>query len=115
MSTSPSKGDLRKSALDARDAMDAAVRVAAGEKLAARGLPFEIAAGTTVSGYSPIRSELDPAPLMRKLADVDPGQVREGLLRAASLAGLMQVEDPGACVTGRHRPLANKVPTAGRQ
>jgi len=60
---------LRKSALDARDAMDAAVRVAAGEKLAARGLPFEIAAGTTVSGYSPIRSELDPAPLMRKLAE----------------------------------------------
>ena len=69
MSASPSKGDLRKIALDARDAMDAAVRVAAGEKLAARGLPFEIAAGTIVSGYSPIRSELDPAPLMRKLAE----------------------------------------------
>jgi 5-formyltetrahydrofolate cyclo-ligase len=32
-------------------------------------LPFEIAAGTIVSGYSPIRSELDPAPLMRKLAE----------------------------------------------
>jgi N-acyl homoserine lactone hydrolase len=29
--------------------------------------------------------------LMRKLADVDPGQVREGLLRAVSLASLMQV------------------------
>jgi 5-formyltetrahydrofolate cyclo-ligase len=69
MSASPSKGDLRKSALDARDAMDAAVRVAAGEKLAARGLPFEIAAGTVVSGYSPIRSELDSTPLMRKLAE----------------------------------------------
>ena len=69
MPTSPSKGDLRKIALDARDAMDAAVRVAASEKLAARGLPFEIAAGTIVSGYSPIRSELDPAPLMRKLAE----------------------------------------------
>ena len=69
MSTSPSKGDLRKIALDARDAMDMAVRVTAGEKLAARGLPFEIAAGTVVSGYSPIRSELDPAPLMRKLAE----------------------------------------------
>jgi 5-formyltetrahydrofolate cyclo-ligase len=69
MPTSPSKGDLRKIALDARDAMDAAVRVTASEKLAARGLPFEIAAGTIVSGYSPIRSELDPAPLMRKLAE----------------------------------------------
>jgi 5-formyltetrahydrofolate cyclo-ligase len=69
MPTSPSKGDLRKIALDARDAMDVAVRAAASEKLAARGLPFEIAAGTIVSGYSPIRSELDPAPLMRKLAE----------------------------------------------
>ena len=69
MPTSPSKGDLRKIALDARDAMDATVRVTASEKLAARGLPFEIAAGAFVSGYSPIRSELDPAPLMRRLAE----------------------------------------------
>lgn len=29
--------------------------------------------------------------LMRRLADADPGQVRQGLLRVASLAGLMQV------------------------
>jgi glyoxylase-like metal-dependent hydrolase (beta-lactamase superfamily II) len=29
--------------------------------------------------------------LMRKLADVDPGQVRKGLLQVASLVGLMQV------------------------
>jgi glyoxylase-like metal-dependent hydrolase (beta-lactamase superfamily II) len=37
--------------------------------------------------------------MMRKLADVDPGQVREDLLRVASLAGLMQVvpaHDPTA-------------------
>jgi 5-formyltetrahydrofolate cyclo-ligase len=64
----PSKGDLRQIALDARDAMDTAARAAACEKLAARGLPFEISAGTIVSGYSPIRSEFDPAPLMRALA-----------------------------------------------
>jgi 5-formyltetrahydrofolate cyclo-ligase len=63
-----SKGDLRKSALDARDAMEAAARAAASEKLAVRGLPFEIATGTIVSGYWPIRSELDPTPLMQKLA-----------------------------------------------
>jgi 5-formyltetrahydrofolate cyclo-ligase len=68
MSVSPSKGDLRKIALDARDAMDAAARGAASEALAARGLPFEFAPGTVVSGYSPIRSEIDPAPLMRALA-----------------------------------------------
>jgi N-acyl homoserine lactone hydrolase len=29
--------------------------------------------------------------MMRKLADVDPGQVREDLLRVPSLAGLIQV------------------------
>jgi glyoxylase-like metal-dependent hydrolase (beta-lactamase superfamily II) len=29
--------------------------------------------------------------LMRKLADIDPGQVRDGLLRVAAIAGLMQV------------------------
>ena len=63
-----SKGDLRKAALDARDAMEAEARAAASEKLAARGLPFEVAAGAVVSGYSPIRSELDPVPLMQRLA-----------------------------------------------
>lgn len=68
MSALPSKGDLRKSALDARDAMEAEARAAASEKLASRGLPFEIVPGTIVSGYSPIRSELDPIPLMRKLS-----------------------------------------------
>src|SRR5580698_4799929 len=62
-----SKGDLRKTALDARDAMAAAARAAASEKLAARGLPFEIPSGAVVSGYSAIRSELDPVPLMQKL------------------------------------------------
>jgi 5-formyltetrahydrofolate cyclo-ligase len=68
MSAAASKGDLRKIALEARDAMDAAVRSTASEKLAARGLPFEMTTGAIVSGYSPIRSELDPTPLMRALA-----------------------------------------------
>ena len=36
--------------------------------MATRGLPLEIARGTVVSCYSPIRSEIDPAPLMRALA-----------------------------------------------
>jgi 5-formyltetrahydrofolate cyclo-ligase len=68
MSALPSKGDLRKTALDARDAMEVVARAAASEKLAARGLPFDLAPGAVVSGYSPIRSELDPVPLMQKLA-----------------------------------------------
>src|ERR1700739_1866292 len=64
----PSKADLRAEALAARDAIKPDQRAAAGEAIAARGLPFEIAPGTVVSGYSPIRNEVDPAPLMQELA-----------------------------------------------
>ena len=63
-----SKSDLRAAALAARDGLSAAQRTAAALSLASRGLPFAIAPGSIVSGYSPIRSELDPAPLMQKLA-----------------------------------------------
>ena len=63
-----SKADLRAEALAARDAIKPDQRAAAGEAIAARGLPFEIAPGTVVSGYSPIRNEIDPAPLMQELA-----------------------------------------------
>jgi 5-formyltetrahydrofolate cyclo-ligase len=63
-----SKGDLRAVALAARDALSSEQRAAAAQAAAARGLPFEIVSGTVVSGYSPIRSEIDPVPLMRALA-----------------------------------------------
>jgi 5-formyltetrahydrofolate cyclo-ligase len=67
--TAPSKADLRAAALAARDALSAAERAAAADALAERGLPLPIAPGCVVAGYSPIRSEIDPAPLLRKLAD----------------------------------------------
>jgi 5-formyltetrahydrofolate cyclo-ligase len=63
-----SKSDLRAAALAARDALSVEHRAAAALAIAARGLPFAIAPGTIVSGYSPIRSEIDPVPLMRVLA-----------------------------------------------
>jgi len=44
-------------------------RAAAAQALASRKLPFEITPGMVVSGYSPIRSEIDPVPLLRKLAE----------------------------------------------
>jgi len=64
----PSKAALRSAALAARDGLSREQRVAAAQAIAARGLPFEIAAGAVVAGYSPIRSEIDPLPLMQKLA-----------------------------------------------
>jgi 5-formyltetrahydrofolate cyclo-ligase len=67
-SSGPTKSDLRAAALAARDALTLEQRGAAAQALAERGLPIEITRGTVVSGYSPIRSELDPVPLMRELA-----------------------------------------------
>jgi 5-formyltetrahydrofolate cyclo-ligase len=67
--TSGEKATLRATALAARDALSAEERAAAALAIALRGLPFAIAAGSIVSGYSPIRSEIDPVPLMRALAE----------------------------------------------
>jgi 5-formyltetrahydrofolate cyclo-ligase len=69
MTASASKADLRAAALAKRDALNDEQRAAAAQALATRRLPFDIAPGMVVSGYSPIRSEIDPAPLMRKLAE----------------------------------------------
>ena len=66
--TSPSKAYLRAVALDARDALSAELRAAAAQAIARHGLPVEITPGTVLAGYSPIRSEIDPLPLMQALA-----------------------------------------------
>ena len=74
MSNSPassSKADLRTAALARRDALSGEHRAAAAQAIALRGLPIEIKRGTIVAGYSPIRSEIDPAPLMRNVAARD--------------------------------------------
>jgi 5-formyltetrahydrofolate cyclo-ligase len=63
-----SKADLRATALAKREALTGEQRSAAALAIAERGLPFELAPGTVVSGYSPIRNEIDPMPLMLKLA-----------------------------------------------
>jgi 5-formyltetrahydrofolate cyclo-ligase len=62
-----SKSDLRAAALSARDGLSSEQRASAAAAIAARGLPVEITPGAIVSAYSPIRSEIDPAPLMRAL------------------------------------------------
>ena len=63
------KSNLRKAALTRRDAMPAAERTAAADAIAGRAFPVAVAPGAIVSGYMPMKSELDPRPLMRKLAD----------------------------------------------
>jgi 5-formyltetrahydrofolate cyclo-ligase len=68
MSSSPSKGDLRTAVLAGRDALSDKHRAAAAEAIAKRGLPVDIKSGAVVAGYSPIRNEIDPIPLMQALA-----------------------------------------------
>ena len=62
------KATLRAAALAARDALSETRRAAAARAIARRGLPVELAPGAVVAGYSPIRSEIDPTPLMQALA-----------------------------------------------
>jgi 5-formyltetrahydrofolate cyclo-ligase len=69
MTATLSKADLRSAALTKRDALSDEQRAVAAQAMAKRGLPFAIEPGMVVSGYSPIRSEIDPAPLMRNLAE----------------------------------------------
>ena len=64
----PTKIELRIAALARRTALSEAERSAAAQAIAARGLPFPVRAGDIVAGYSPIRSEIDPIPLMQHLA-----------------------------------------------
>src|SRR3977135_3188762 len=68
MSSAFSKNDLRTAALARRDALSDEHRNAAAQAAAAPGLPIEIKRGAVVAGYSQIRSEIDPVPLMRALA-----------------------------------------------
>ncbi len=62
------KPALRAEALARRDALPADMRAQAAETIAARGLPFAVKPGAAVSGFMAMKSEINPLPLMRKLA-----------------------------------------------
>ena len=59
---------LRREALARRDACRP-TSAAAAQAIAARPFPIAVAAGAIVSGFMPMKSEINPVPLMRKLAD----------------------------------------------
>jgi 5-formyltetrahydrofolate cyclo-ligase len=63
------KIELRKVALARRDALGADVRAAAAQAIAARPFPMPVPQGAIVSGFMPLKSEINPLPLMRTLAD----------------------------------------------
>jgi len=67
--TQSAKAALRVEVLARRDALPAAERQSAADAIAARGLPVEITPAIIVSGFMPMKTEINPIPLMRKLAD----------------------------------------------
>jgi 5-formyltetrahydrofolate cyclo-ligase len=63
------KARLRREALALREAMPTEARAAAAQAIAARPFPIAVPGGAIVSGFMPLKSELNPLPLLRKLAD----------------------------------------------
>jgi 5-formyltetrahydrofolate cyclo-ligase len=63
------KQRVRRDALARRDALLADDRQAAAETIAARELPFAVTPHAIVSGFMPMKSEIDPLPLMKRLAE----------------------------------------------
>ena len=84
--TQSAKVALRAEVLARRDALPAAERQAAAEAIAKRGSPIEVTLATIVSGFMPMKTEINPLPLLRKLVD----------------AGV-QLALP--CIAGRGKPL----------
>ena len=67
--TKQEKARLRTEALARRDAMPAQARARAVETITLRPFPVAVPTSAIVSGFSPIKTEFNPVPLMRKLAD----------------------------------------------
>jgi 5-formyltetrahydrofolate cyclo-ligase len=62
------KAIVRRDALTRRNALPADLRAQAAEVIASRPFPVSVAPGVIVSGFMPLKSEINPLPLMRKLA-----------------------------------------------
>jgi 5-formyltetrahydrofolate cyclo-ligase len=61
------KSELRARALARRDALPPQERAAAAAAIAARGLPLRVPPGAIVAGFVPMRSEINPMPLLHNL------------------------------------------------
>jgi 5-formyltetrahydrofolate cyclo-ligase len=62
------KAELRAEALAKRDALPVDMRAVAAKAITARAFPIAMKPGIIVAGFMPMKSEINPIPLMRKLA-----------------------------------------------
>lgn len=103
------KAELRRAALARRDALSPEERAKAAEQIAARPFPVPVGPETIVSGFSPMKSEINPVPLMRALArdgarlalPVVAGRGRPLIMRAwrfgePLVAGVWGIREPAA-------------------
>jgi 5-formyltetrahydrofolate cyclo-ligase len=60
---------LRREATTRRDVLPAEERKAAAEAVAAREFPLSITPSTIISGFMPLKNEINPLPLLQKLAE----------------------------------------------
>jgi 5-formyltetrahydrofolate cyclo-ligase len=63
------KASLRRDALAHRDALLGDTRQAAADSIATRKFPLAITPTTVISGFMPLKSEINPLPLMKVLAE----------------------------------------------
>ena len=63
------KTELRSIALAERSALSQTQRQQAAQDIAKRPLPFALTPGAILAGYWPIKNEIDPFPLMTRLAE----------------------------------------------
>jgi 5-formyltetrahydrofolate cyclo-ligase len=108
-SIADAKAAIRREALACRDGLTAEVRAAAAQAIAERAFPLAVAADAIVSGFMPLKSEINPIPLMRRLADAGAqlalpaiaGRGRPLTMRAFAFgqplaAGVWGIREPGA-------------------
>jgi 5-formyltetrahydrofolate cyclo-ligase len=63
------KAELRVAAQALRDALSAEERKVAAEAIVQRKFPLAVTSDVIVSGFMPLKSEINPLPLMQKLAE----------------------------------------------
>jgi 5-formyltetrahydrofolate cyclo-ligase len=103
------KAALRTEALARRDRLSPDERAAAAEAIAARPLPVPAGVGAVVSGFMPIKSEINPLPLLRRYADAGatlalpaidgrgkPLRLRTWSVGEALVAGQWGIREPAA-------------------
>jgi 5-formyltetrahydrofolate cyclo-ligase len=69
VSIEDAKAAIRREAQAKRDALAPDLRAAAAQTIASRPFPVALAQGAVVSGFMPLKSEINPLPLLRKLAE----------------------------------------------